>query len=1121
MMHSCQVFGRLGVIFLVLFEIGSAFSPDVHFRPPRVIPSCRQRQGSLLFASPKIASSTSTNVIYQKAIKPSPGLPDILFLGYLVEYLEKKFEFPARLPMIYEMVPCEEEDRCVVAWDSSLSPSSEATRMEVEVIGIYTDAKNEDDNKKPQTPTVPNMAMVVVRKAQTSSRIPPMMQNLFDDSEKKILRALDRGLEDFVAGKIQFDDSDKPAKKPRPPNVKTVEEAIQAELVDLVPQHDKFAAQDVIMDTTARLDTEIDSQTSTLLQNGKSSKPKVSKEARDAAMATMNVKATPNKNSKKEVEPAKEEVDFAVNAAKHAAVARNMPQEDFAVAAAKKIGATRKPKTKKKKKIQPTVVEEPVELNDPSPEMLKSWKAKDTTPRALKTTISLPADYLKRQKDQSIKGQAKSNTVTKSESVRSKASDGPTDVPVALTPEQSKESQRRNVNINIVNTETGDNSYDPFNMAVENAGQPPAENKLEMKKQSAESKSKPPPSQGQIERDIMEAAQDAMSELAEQGKEMTPEELLQDLLKFDEQKTRENAEGSGFVSGAFEKAKEILREQKRKREERLRVNAVREMTTEMSGMKPDILDPSEVDGSNNVRELTAEEELKRMFEAGQSIADGRITKAFRQDSTNEEGTTDEDIDALIAAEKSISGYARVLDSELAELEVRINKSPGEEFDGPARNPFFDVFSGPEVYNPNVDPETINFPGALPGTKKVRLPKELDEAVQQAVFAGDVLQKLRETESKDEFGKTVTKYFVGERELSQQQVDNLRKVALEASQIGLIADPLNVMAERSRVQMVLDELWDQPEERFRDIAESFKDLLLSESFVTLVKERLEAMADRDLDALRRDDESLKEPHARERKLLGQLVIYAQLLLKEARALGAELEAMQLEIVRSICKVAMDPAHVTEEETAQALTYVVRDMRPLLDDVFVAYLKYATAEEESRLARAGLLDDPEHNQWLFVLKIVQQGVHTEIARGINRYIDHISYVLRMETPKQRRMLLKKLIDVMPSLDVRPFVQVVDNIAASLGDSVRGEFDGVTELGEMTNKLLQLRRDANELLPPERIALMSRDADEWAARQKKRLLESRKVSEQRLKAAQHTEHLQGEIEELGRRGEIERIE
>ena len=120
----------------------------------------------------------------------------------------------------------------------------------------------------------------------------------------------------------------------------------------------------------------------------------------------------------------------------------------------------------------------------------------------------------------------------------------------------------------------------------------------------------------------------------------------------------------------------------------------------------------------------------------------------------------------------------------------------------------------------------------------------------------------------------------------------------------------------------------------------------------------------------------------------------------------------------------------------------------------------------------------------------------------------------------MLLEKLVDVMPTLDVRPFVQVVENIVGALGDGVRGEFDGVTALGELTNKLLQLHRDVREVLPDDRIAKMSRDADEWAARQKQRLMEQRNLTKQRLKAAQDTEYLDKEIEEFGKRGDVDRF-
>jgi hypothetical protein len=169
-------------------------------------------------------------------------------------------------------------------------------------------------------------------------------------------------------------------------------------------------------------------------------------------------------------------------------------------------------------------------------------------------------------------------------------------------------------------------------------------------------------------------------------------------------------------------------------------------------------------------------------------------------------------------------------------------------------------------------------------------------------------------------------------------------------------------------------------------------------------------------VKRSEEDPTEAEAqftRERDVLGKLVRYSQLLLKEVQALGAELETQQLEVIRSICNVAMNPDHKTEEETAEALSDAVRDMKPLLDESFVAYLKYAIAEEEGRLARGGLLDDPEHNRWLFVLQIVQEGVYAELGVGVQRYIDHISYVLRMETKKERKQLLAEIIDVMPSL------------------------------------------------------------------------------------------------------------
>ena len=178
----------------------------------------------------------------------------------------------------------------------------------------------------------------------------------------------------------------------------------------------------------------------------------------------------------------------------------------------------------------------------------------------------------------------------------------------------------------------------------------------------------------------------------------------------------------------------------------------------------------------------------------------------------------------------------------------------------------------------------------------------------------------------------------------------------------------------RLHIVISELWDQPEERFRDIADNHKDLLLSENFIGLVKEKLDEMADRDMDA-----PWAEEQRDREMELLIQLVLYARFLLEGDQAHGAGLEARNLDIVRSVCKAGTDPRHRTEEEISRAIAAAFVEMRNDIDDMFLEYLENAIAEEGGRLTNEGLMNDPRHNQWFYVLQIVRQGVGAEMSKG----------------------------------------------------------------------------------------------------------------------------------------------
>ena len=60
---------------------------------------------------------------------------------------------------------------------------------------------------------------------------------------------------------------------------------------------------------------------------------------------------------------------------------------------------------------------------------------------------------------------------------------------------------------------------------------------------------------------------------------------------------------------------------------------------------------------------------------------------------------------------------------------------------------------------------------------------------------------------------------------------------------------------------------------------------------------------------------------------------------------------------------------------------------------------------------------------------------LSSDVKRYVNHVWYVLRMKSKTERKELPTKLIDAMPTMDVRPFVKVVNNIVSSLGSITEG--------------------------------------------------------------------------------------
>jgi hypothetical protein len=109
--------------------------------------------------------------------------------------------------------------------------------------------------------------------------------------------------------------------------------------------------------------------------------------------------------------------------------------------------------------------------------------------------------------------------------------------------------------------------------------------------------------------------------------------------------------------------------------------------------------------------------------------------------------------------------------------------------------------------------------------------------------------------------------------------------------------------------------------------------------------------------------------------------------------------------------------------------------------------------------------------------------------------------MDTKVRRRRLLELFVNDLPSLDVRPFRKVVDNIVGSLGTAVHGaggeDIETMRILGGMTKEILQLASDIKEVLPPERVAQKAKDADEWIKSQRQKISQLQEERRQRLRA------------------------
>jgi len=286
------------------------------------------------------------------------------------------------------------------------------------------------------------------------------------------------------------------------------------------------------------------------------------------------------------------------------------------------------------------------------------------------------------------------------------------------------------------------------------------------------------------------------------------------------------------------------------------------------------------------------------------------------------------------------------------------------------------------------------------------------------------------------------YLEGER-VEREKVDLLVKTIKQGINANLIPNPVEEYLERETFNRLTSEIQSMLDQNSLQInietycIDNYSPLLLSESFTSLLQ----------------SSPSTSEP------IVGILTNCATKLMSEVITSASLLEEQYIQKVKSILQTALDKKYSTPRECSEALTSKIRSSN--LSDDFIKWLKYKIDEEKGRVTKlkeSGFYDDEEEEEedkaWLSVLEIVRDGVYKEFERKYDRYIEPISYIMRLEERGQRYRYLNMVVRDLTDDERGKFKDVVERIVGKVGEEgyevLGGEVKKILELGEHTEEI-----------------------------------------------------------------------
>ncbi|CEM06625.1 unnamed protein product [Vitrella brassicaformis CCMP3155] len=244
-------------------------------------------------------------------------------------------------------------------------------------------------------------------------------------------------------------------------------------------------------------------------------------------------------------------------------------------------------------------------------------------------------------------------------------------------------------------------------------------------------------------------------------------------------------------------------------------------------------------------------------------------------------------------------------------------------------------------------------------------------------------------------------------------------------------------EAVRLELLLNELLTTDSSLWETICEQYRDLLLSDRFVPLMRHRLD----------------VKPPKtAHERRVFRKLTEIVLDMLHYMEVCWVWLEKQQLRKIQMICEQAI------RDDTR--LNELAESMKPLFDRDFFGYLHYAMEREREILVEKGYDPNLEPTPWLMVLMIIEQGVSNVFQKEVSEEVYQISHLVSQRYPDMRKSMLELLIAKTPKGEWAKFKMVVRNICDYWDSKIRA--GQPVPLPHLTDAIRQLSVDIEALLP-----------------------------------------------------------